>query len=527
MKSLREYITNLNVVFAVELIVIFLAVLGVLPREAFLFLLGLFLYFVLFSSFEESVLLTIRSVPFFVALPITDSFDSLNTWRIIVLVLFLKLLLPNNFFFILDAIFKIIKKAKTSLKEAFFFAYNNFKIETLSFLLFLTSLASLAGAQDLIAGIKRIIYFLNLAMLFFIVRQAARMISFDKITKNLLIPVFLVVLIGFFQLYLSYVMPINNFVEFWALQFDRVFYGNSWAGIVINANTWFAYYGSSIHLRLFSSFPDTHSYPLYLLMGFVFLATATYKKYAFGKNITWYMFFWISLLFAIILTGTRGIWASFIFPVVLLGFWYFKKYVPKDFLRFLSLPFLIFLILLPLSAPIFASEQFNIKVKEEDKARIFAERFKSIIDTEETSNSGRIYIWTQSAKSIIKHPLLGVGIGNFPTVLKENISATKAGASAHNLYLHIAAELGFLGALVFLLILIEIFKESWMLFKKDYNNTIKFFGLFSCLVLSWILGYLMTDVAIFDERAFLMLMVLLGVIFSFAKKENGEPSRIA
>ncbi len=515
MIEIKKYLTSLNLVFFVEVIVVFLAVLEVIPRESFLFLAGILIYFVLFSSYKDSVLLIARSIPLFVALPITESFDSLNTWRIVVLVLFLKWFFDTKFFLFLDALFKIIKKSKKSFFGALKFTYSKWKIESLMFLLFLASIFSLLKAEDIVISIKRIIYFANLAMLFFVVRSVAGKIGIKEIAKNTIISGVLITTVGFIQLFMAYVMKINDFVEFWALDVNRILYGNAWSNIVIGANTWFAYYADTIHLRMFSSFPDTHSFPLYLMIVLVFAMTLLFKKYLKMENFIALLIFIILAMFAIILTGTRGIWASFVFPAFILIFWLFRKQVSKDILKFLSIPFIIFIILLPISSPVFTSKQFKIETNKEVSEKAFSERFKSIVDTEEVSNKGRIFIWKESIKSIIKNPILGVGLGNYPVVLKENTSAIKSGASAHNIYLHIASELGLFGLLIFILILYEILKKAWLIFKESKNTYLAYFSLIAFLFIVWILGYLMTDVAIFDERAFLMLMILLGVLFSF------------
>ena len=67
------------------------------------------------------------------------------------------------------------------------------------------------------------------------------------------------------------------------------------------------------------------------------------------------------------------------------------------------------------------------------------------VDPFETSNSGRIYIWKQSLESVIASPVFGVAIGNYPVILNQDVSLAKAGSSAHNLFLQIAAEIGLIG----------------------------------------------------------------------------------
>ena len=136
----------------------------------------------------------------------------------------------------------------------------------------------------------------------------------------------------------------------------------------------------------------------------------------------------------------------------------------------------------------------------------------SLLDFGETSNVGRIVIWQKTLISIGEKPLLGVGVGNFPTILKQNISASKAGSSAHNIFLHIAAEMGVGALLVFLWFFGELIKRAWRM------ETL--FSLATLLALVWIMGYLLTDAALFDGRAFLGFMVFLGMILGITRKNS-------
>jgi hypothetical protein len=74
-------IKNLIILFT-ELVVVFLMVLSVLPRETGLFLTGLLIFYFIFSPLEDSLWVFIASLPLFVALPITENFDSMANWRI-------------------------------------------------------------------------------------------------------------------------------------------------------------------------------------------------------------------------------------------------------------------------------------------------------------------------------------------------------------------------------------------------------------------------------------------------------------
>lgn len=512
---MSKLFTFLNIVFLVEVIVFVMVVFGFWPREAFLPLALLLILFVSFADKRESLLLIIRSIPFFFALPISNNFDSLNIWRVLILILFLRWFFWRRFFLFLDAIFKLFKIAKGSFKKAWVYIIQHFKVEFLYFLIFFISLLSLIKAEYLTEGVKRIIYFANASVLFFIIRSYAQSIGLRRIALNLLLPVFFVVVFGFVQLYMAYVMNINQFTEFWALQVEKSIYGNKWANIALKANTWFAYYNDAIKLRIFSTFPDTHSLPLYLLMTSPFIIFLILKndKHKFKKALLWLLL--LSVLFIVIMTGTRGIWAAFM--VVFLSFFFFKKKfnVSREVFNPIFSFLLAFLLLLPFAGLVFQSSQFNISQAEINETNILKERIVSIVDTEEVSNKGRIYIWKNSIKSIVENPLLGVGINNFPVILKESITKTKAGSSAHNIYLNVAAEIGIFGLLVFLLMVYVVLFEMWRVYRFQNDIAIKAFIFSSFLIFLWMLIYTNTDVAITDGRAFLMLMIFLGVIFSF------------
>lgn len=492
--------SRLNIVFFIELLFVFLIAIGIMPREGALFL-AVFLsaVFAFVFSLEESVFLTARSIPLFLALPITESFDNFNIWRILILILFAKWLIAERAF---------LRKYIPPLR-----------IESLIGILAFIAVLSLIKAEDPIAGVKRIIYFANMGMLFFVVRSIINRENFMTLGKNFIISGIIASSTGIIQLVSAYLMPINNFAEYWAFIIEKNLYGNAWAQIAISANTWFAYFNNTIHLRMFSSFPDSHSFPLYLLIVSIFVASfIAFKKTTNQTCKPAYLLLGVFSL-CIVLSGTRGIWAAAALPILTIGFYYFKKSISREAILKLSLPIIFFVAALIISQPIFNSKQFKLIENETEESRVLINRLVSIFDTEETSNQGRIWIWKESVKSIAKNPLLGVGIGNFPTVLKQDIALAKAGSSAHNLFLQIMAEIGIIAFAVFLLIVYEIYKKAAVLSRQP-DILIKFFGLFSILYLGWIIAYTMTDPAIFDERVFLGLMILIGAIYGIAGKSQ-------
>lgn len=162
----------------------------------------------------------------------------------------------------------------------------------------------------------------------------------------------------------------------------------------------------------------------------IFLSLAVYYYKEKRKKI----FYWILAalsLFLAILSGSRGIWLSFL-PVALLAiFLLWQKKIERVFVKKTVIGLAIFLILFLVSSfyPLLLykfeswqkgqSGQFNLESFD------FFERAKSISDLTEISNKGRLVIWQMSAKSIFSHPVLGVGLGNYALVLDQDISSAK------------------------------------------------------------------------------------------------------
>lgn len=523
----RRQLTPLNIVFFLHVFVVGLIATGMVEREAAFALLAVVLFFLIFSPFEDTVLYTVRSLPFFIALPVTESFDSFNMWRVVIGVLFLRW---------------IILQRKEAIAQLRTFNFKRFwkenQFEFLALCLFGLSFLSLLKAGDLSVSLKRIIYFGNMAALFPIVKGSIlsnRMMP-RRLMKNIIVSMGILVVISYLQLYTAFQWDYMKFVNFWALKVQYGFYGDAWSSIVYQANTWFAYLGGGgLRVRIFSTFPDSHSFPLYLLMAcisFLSLAVGTKVIRKEERNSRGSMLFALLLIlpifFILILTGTRGVWVSVVFPIVLaFGLCAYRKIPHRRLAAFALASLLMFLLLLPLTSYVYSFPQFRpAREGQEDEA--FLARLRSSINFSETSNNERIEIWMKTLVSFTKAPLLGVGIGNFPIVLDQDISLAKAGSSAHNLYLNVAAEIGFIGGVLFALAGALLLQYSFTIFAKSKDAELRLFGLFALLFLAWVFGYSLTDAALFDERAFLMFIVTSAMIVSgyvlTTQKQYEEPS---
>lgn len=502
-------IKRIDLIYIALLLLIALVATGLLPRTIILYVTILLAIYFVFVSPEETSLFFIRSIPLFIAIPISTGFDSLNMWRILSIILFLKWLWKIN------------------IKEITQFSENKKVFFILSLLLAL-SVLSVFQAQDPILAIKRIIYFLNAGLIGIVLYDlSSKVLNFKQnIIKNIAIPVILVTIIGFIQLASTYVLSIEQFFGFWGDIIERNLFGNAWADIALKANTWFSYFGDQISLRMFSIFPDSHSFPIFLILGIPAIMAISLGKIAslkiglkrmYGVRGRLLIVFVPLAFLGVILSGTRGMWLagglSFVlFLAVSFALnWYKLNKNKATIYRYVGSYILSFFLLFSIAYPIMASPQFQMY---KFGGGMMGNRIKSIINLGETSNSRRIQIWKDSLKSIADHPFLGVGIHNFPIVVGEDLAKTKAGSSAHNLYLHIAAELG-IPALILALYFL------WLLIKNAYNNLVveddPFLSVYfaaSVIFIPWNLMYSFTDIAIFDERALLFFVATISIIFS-------------
>ncbi|HEY4474901.1 MAG TPA: O-antigen ligase family protein [Candidatus Paceibacterota bacterium] len=512
-------INYLNTVFVVEVILFGLIITGILPRSVVPYFSVALVLYIIFASLEDTTIFFVRSIPFFLAIPITATFDNFNSWRILAGIIFLKWMIKSH----------NLNPKSIYIMIRSYQGVNMFKKISLPLVsLLLLSALSIIPATDKILAVKRIIYFLNLSLVGLVIYDLAQKQDFAKrLIKNISIPVIAVTLIGFIQLISTYFIDIYQFMRIWGEGIQCNQFGNQWCDIAVQVgNTWFAYYGEQLSLRVFSLFPDSHSFPQFILLGlpsvFVIALSKVVKEHhsSFKKMIktrSRLIVIAIPLIFlASILTGTRGIWAGSIGALMAGGFYVYilKKnnhQTQKGVLIYLTSYISIFFLLLAVAFPIFESPQFLLSKGD---SLLFGRRIRSIIDFGETSNSQRIAIWKSSLVSIKNHPMLGVGIGNFPVVLNQKLELARAGSSAHNIYLQIASEMG-IPALIFSLWFL------WLLMQGVYNNfvyskdwEIMVYNGSALIFIPWILVYCLTDVALFDERAFLLFITIVSIILA-------------
>src|SRR3989338_3028400 len=89
-------INYLNTVFVVEVILFGLIITGILPRSVVPYFSVALVLYIIFASLEDTTIFFVRSIPFFLAIPITATFDNFNSWRIISGIIFIKWMVKSQ-----------------------------------------------------------------------------------------------------------------------------------------------------------------------------------------------------------------------------------------------------------------------------------------------------------------------------------------------------------------------------------------------------------------------------------------------
>ena len=510
---MKKYLNPLTIVYALGVAITTLVVFGILGREFSFLVALLYLGYIAVSPARKGTQLFLALIPFFIALPISESFDNFNTWRLCLVVLGIRWAFEKNRLLPMVATARSVARIKEFIV--------NFRLEVAGIVFLALSGLSILVGIDYEGGILRLIYLVNATMLFIIVRSliAEKPALLADFSRSFLLGAILAVVFGYVQFMSAYFAPAWVFHYWWGAEVSVAQYGQVWGNITTDqGNTWFSYSGGTLRLRMFSLFPDSHTFPMYVVMALPALFALLYAKFGdtlpliggarMSKKTIAYIVGGIALLFLpLILSGTRGIWLASLCPLALAALlWWTKN--GKPYAKAIFALIALFLLLVPVYFAISLFPQFQ---DSEFSALASLGRIRSLIDFGETSNAGRISIWTTTISYVVQQPLWGIGLANYPLILSENPTASLAGSSAHNLYLHIAAVSGIPALLAALWFVAELVLRGRAWVRRMPTNAESVYQVGVLFSLAWIGGYLMTDAALFDERALLGFLAITGM----------------
>jgi O-antigen ligase len=377
----------------------------------------------------------------------------------------------------------------------------NFKGQTsASLILFfiIAGISLLAAAQPDWGG-RKLLLFLSVFPLFFL---TADLINSERKIKKL---IWVMVggatfsaLIALAQFLAQFVWGSQKIIDFWALKVAPLFYGQTFGSLVAQNPSWLVEMNGQTLMRAIGLFPDPHMLAFYLglISPFVLVMIFFEKKHRL-------LLLAISclLLAVLLLTFSRGGYlglAASLIGMILLA-WQRLKRESKVFLG--SLMGLALVVGIIFGAPIIS-------------------RFFSSFDLAEGSNFGRLQIWQESLAITGQHPLLGVGLGNYPAAVDFSVNYRSA-VTSHNLYLDILAEMGIFGLAAWLWFLASAGLASLKAIKHGALIA-PALGVLAALIYFAVHSFFET--AIFNPTVLAFLMIILGLSVSLAKARKIDKS---
>ncbi len=516
------------VILSVQAITAYLVSVGAWPQTMAWFALAALCLFIIGASPLKALQLTIASIPFYLVLP-NQYFDSFSSWRI-----------AFAFLFLVWAGKELWTRYNSGNLTGFFrTAVANLFVWDKYMLAFLgLALLSLFLARFPMHSIRQIAFLVNVSFLYIVLVNVVKTKDqLWQVVRTVGLSLGLVVILGYIQFISTLFAQQYYFWQYWALLISKAYYGLDLANVLSYSNSWFSYTGGQPSLRMFSIMPDSHSFGVLCFFLLSFLIAFLLEANSLKKRI----FIWVAIVFAswaLILSGTRGIWVGMLVPAALAIFMLWQRIARAHAKRFLLTVLIV--VILFVSSPVLV-QGLNF-IRSGLGGGSYLGRVSSIYDLEEESNAGRLVIWKDSFRYSLTHPL-GVGYGNFIVSVVHDISSEdkfedlgdkknlrynlpQKFITAHSLYLNILVELGVMGIIVFVLLWWSYAANAWKFLKKNGSNDNKFVALATTgsIALLWLLAYGVFDLTLFNDKVLalaFMVLGLTGLIFrDYEKYEN-------
>lgn len=247
--------------------------------------------------------------------------------------------------------------------------------------------------------------------------------------------------------------------------------------------------------RIYATFPTSNDFGCYLYTVISFVLVLFFAKFRLKLSKLLFASLFMLLFTCLMLTVSRGAWLAFIALVLFIGIWIYQVGV---FFLLLSL----FIIITQPFYPILIKERLN--------------NFFLSFDVTTLNDGGSIerkIFWQAGWKMFKSKPWIGLGLGTFMFNFQKFISETYqyGPAYAHNCYLQMAAEIGIIGLISFLAILLLFFYNGI----KIINTRQRTFSWYVLLAsLAAVLGYsvqMAVDTLFYSLDLGLLFWILLGL----------------
>jgi GT2 family glycosyltransferase/O-antigen ligase len=356
-------------------------------------------------------------------------------------------------------------------------------------------------------GLGKFIFLLTIMPFYFVssslISKCKNKTSLKKIIVKLILASGLIVnLIGLIFFLLQFHLGIDGIVNFFLNTAAPILWGEKLATDLVTNNSWLVSFHGSVIMRGISIFSSPHQYSFFLaiIIPLSICYTCYYFFCAQKHNI-----FIIFLLIANILldlmtlafTFSRGAYLSF-FLASLICFPFFLKTISSK-AKTLVLSVLVSLIVF---SGIILSP-------------LIGERISNLLNSNEPSNQDRINILTKSLDIVKENWPFGIGYGRFDAEAKPKGFDYNVIINAHNTYLELAVELGFLGPLILLIFFIKPITDFFYASKKNqinWNSLDTWLWLAVVYSIIWLGCNAFFEVLLYSPVAIPLLMVILALI---------------
>jgi len=181
-----------------------------------------------------------------------------------------------------------------------------------------------------------------------------------------------------------------------------------------------------------------------------------------------------AILFYMFYSVTKGAWiAVFVESLFILAYVIINKNLQKKLLRFETMAFVFIPFIFFLFLQSFTPKNISIDT--------FGGALTSVQERYNNSKSPRWVIWNHSIEYIKDSPFIGSGLGNFND-LTINQGIHQKLQRAHNDYLEILVELGFIGFSIFLICVALLLRDVYLINKNRMSDSVFFNFIFISLI---------------------------------------------
>lgn len=309
----------------------------------------------------------------------------------------------------------------------------------------------------------------------------------EKILRALVSGAALVALLSLLQFFAQFIFGVEKVFDFWVRTVLPFFLGPAFGEAVASYPSLLVNISGFTVMRASGFFPDPHMAAFFfgmtlpLALALAFRSTPTYRKY------------WLAgagiLLLADLLTFSRGGYVGLVCGSTVFFLFALSSRMDKKSILKIIIGVLIFVsgvIVSPVGT-----------------------RFVSSFSQSDGSNIERLRLWQESVTFISEHPLLGVGLGNYPLAVKPTANYREP-IYAHNLFLDIALETGLVGLFFFLVLLSLSLFSAWRKWRAEGDV----FGLALLTALVVFITHSFFETPLFSVHILPLLLLLLAASLS-------------